>query len=140
MTARKQYSTIKSKSKTRHYTVFVIIVIIAVSLISAFFLIFLTQGITNFSDNSEVGVTVSVSGNDIVVEIIDKGRADKLIGVSISLADSELSEEDEYMEYSSDRIVFKNACINVGGDKHIFVFGYFADGKRKTLLSTVLKI
>lgn len=140
MAAKKQYSSIKSKSKKGHYTAIAVIILVLVSLISAFFLISLIHGITYFSDNSHVSAVTSVTGNDLMVEIIDKGGADELTGIGISLSDSTLGKDEEYKEYSSNKIIFKNACLRLSGEKHVFVFGYFKDGSKKTILSTILKI
>lgn len=140
MTSVKKYSTIRSKSNKGFYAVFVIVVILSVTLVTSVFLISIVEGITNISDNAEVGASASVSGNDVVVNIIDRGGEDKLVGVSISLSGSELSEEESYQEYSSKRMVFKNACRGVIGDKHLFVFGHFTNGERKAIFSAVLSI
>ncbi|MDO5844803.1 MAG: hypothetical protein Q4Q53_06640 [Methanocorpusculum sp.] len=138
MSRRRSTSTIKSKSNAKLYIFAIGLVAVVVAVGGAFAVYATGQELNNIGADSGVGVMASVSGNDLIIKLIDGGRLSLLRGIKITISGVSLSDDYSYSDIGSGQseVLFKDVAYGIIGSKGVVVKGFFNDGKTAALLAS----
>ncbi|MDO5843951.1 MAG: hypothetical protein Q4Q53_02245 [Methanocorpusculum sp.] len=145
MTEKKHYQTIRRKKKSPAGIIFVVIGIFAVILcVGAVGIFMMSQTVDAVVHSSDIIISVTVSGNDIVVKLYESDEADKLESIELNMEGYSLppgySTKSVPLTSYPKIITYDSVAFGMHGNMQVSIKGIFKDGTSKIIWMDTLKM
>lgn len=139
MPPKNQQRTIIGKRSNKGIYIYAAVIVAVMFIIVGAGTVFaLNQEIEAVDDTATVSAVIVVSGNDVVLTIVDAGKDSHLLGASLSISGVTRDGEATYAQFISvkEPIIFPYLAYGVTGDRYVLVKGYFDDYSSDIIIST----
>ncbi|MDO5845000.1 MAG: hypothetical protein Q4Q53_07650 [Methanocorpusculum sp.] len=132
----KNHGSIKSRSNSKLYAFFILIAVVLILIGGGAALLASSVGIDQVNRNAEVSVAVTVSGDDLIVKVLNDGRINDLEIIQISISGLDLVNNVAYKNVpkGGGDIVYSKVSYGVTGERSVLIRGYFSDDTNNILL------
>lgn len=134
--SNRKYKTIKNRSHSSIYALLILLAVVVIAASGGIALLVLNIGVGNVNDNSEVSVAVTISGDDLIVKVLNDGRIDELDVIHLSISGINLVDNIAYKSVPNGGgdIVYNKITYGITGDHQVLIKGYFSDNSENILL------
>lgn len=137
---KRQYETIKRRKSSMAGLAIVIIVAVVIVAVGSFIGIYAaTQAVDSVISSSDVLIGVSVSGNDIIVEVFDSPKSDDVVCMVIVMEGYNIPKGLSTKGVVDDKIIYSGIAAGITGSKQVSFKAQFKDGSTKTVWMDTLR-